>query len=59
VDIRFTAETDSGTLVELEHSGIERHGEGYEKLREMLDHPDAWAGMLAAFAKKVDGEIGR
>ncbi|HMD76159.1 MAG TPA: hypothetical protein VKG86_02165 [Terracidiphilus sp.] len=57
--IRFTAEADSGRLVELEHRGFERHGEGCEKFREMLDHPDAWAGMLAAFAKKVDGEIGK
>lgn len=59
VDIRLTAEADLVTLVEREHRGIKRHGEGYEKLREMLDHTDAWAGMLAAFAKKVDGEIGR
>lgn len=59
MDIRFTAEADLGTLVEREHRGIERHGEGYEKLREMLDHTDAWTGMLAAFAKKVDGEIGK
>ena len=42
VAIRFTSEGASATLVELEHSGIERHGEGYEQLRAMLDGPDAW-----------------
>lgn len=54
VAIRFTREEDSATLVELEHSGFERHGEGYEQLRVMLDGPDAWASTLAAFAKAVE-----
>jgi uncharacterized protein YndB with AHSA1/START domain len=55
VEIRFTAEGPS-TLVELEHRGLERHGEGYEQLRMMLDYPDAWQGTLAAFAKVLEGE---
>jgi hypothetical protein len=45
--------------VELEHSGIERHGEGYERLRMMLDSPDAWASTLAEFAKAADREVTR
>jgi len=56
VDIRFTAEGPSTTLVELTHSGIERHGEGYEQLRAMLDSPNAWAGTLAEFAKAVESQ---
>jgi uncharacterized protein YndB with AHSA1/START domain len=53
VEIRFTSEGPSSTLVELEHSKLERHGEGYEQLREMFDGPGAWAGILELFAKKV------
>jgi len=54
VAIRFTSEGDSATLVELEHSGIERHGEGYEQLRTMLDSPNAWTSTLAEFAKAAE-----
>jgi Activator of Hsp90 ATPase homolog 1-like protein len=57
VAIRFTSEGPSATLVELEHSGIERHGEGYEQLRVALDGPDAWTRTLAEFAKAADGEV--
>jgi uncharacterized protein YndB with AHSA1/START domain len=54
VAIRFTSEGDSATLVELEHSAIERHGEGYEQLRTMLDSPNAWTSTLAEFAKAAE-----
>ena len=57
VAIRFTSEGASATLVELEHSGIERHGEGYEQLRVMLDSPDAWTTTLDEFAKAADREV--
>ena len=53
IELRFTAEGTSGTRVELEHRRIERHGEGYEKLREMLDSPGAWAATLTAFANAI------
>lgn len=53
VEIRFTAEGPTTTLVELEHSKLERHGEGAEQLREMFDGPTAWVGILELFAKKV------
>jgi hypothetical protein len=51
VEIRFMAD-GLGTLVELEHSKLERHGEGYEQLRALFDGPGAWAGILAEFAKR-------
>ena len=56
VEIRFTAEGESITGVELTHSGIDRHGEGYQKLRAMLDEPGAWANTLAEFARVVQGQ---
>ncbi len=57
VEIRFTEEGPSATLVELTHSHIERHGEGYEQLRALLDGPGAWVNTLAAFAKAAGGAL--
>jgi len=55
VEIRFTAEAADITFVELEHSKLERHGEGYEQLRAMFDGPGAWITILELYAKKVEG----
>ena len=52
VEIRFRAE-DGITLVELEHSKLERHGIGGEKLRAMFDNPEAWEKILASYAHLV------
>lgn len=48
VEVRFTAEGD-GTLVELEHRGWERLGEGSADRRESYDM--GWAPTLARFAE--------
>lgn len=56
--IRFTAEGTGATLVELEHSKLERHGEGYEQLRQLFDGPGAWAGILEHYARKVEEQEG-
>ena len=55
VEIRFSAEGPATTLVELEHSKLERHGEGYQKLREIFDGPGAWQEILVLFAKAAQG----
>ena len=56
VEIRFTSEGPAATLIELTHTKIERHGEGYEQLCAMLDSPNAWAGTLAAFARMFESQ---
>jgi len=56
VEIRFTAEGPEATLVELEHSKLERHGEGYEQLRAIFDGPGAWSAILEFYAKATLGE---
>lgn len=56
VEIRFTAEAPGTTLVELEHSKLERHGEGYEQLRAIFEGPGAWSDILALYAKAANGE---
>ena len=53
IEIRFTSEGPLTTLVELEHSALERHGAGYQQLHAMLDSPDAWEATLSAFAKRT------
>lgn len=55
VEVRFHAEGPSTTLIELEHSKIERHGQGAAQLRELFDSPGAWSFILASLAAKIDG----
>ena len=40
--MRFTAEGPDRTLVELEHRNIDRHGEGWERMRDAVGSPDGW-----------------
>jgi uncharacterized protein YndB with AHSA1/START domain len=56
VEIHFVSESPGTTLVELTHSKLERHGEGYEQLRVMFDSPGAWSQILADYAKAVNEE---
>lgn len=51
VEIRFRAAGPRETVVELEHSRIERHGEGAEQLRDLFDGPGAWIAILESFAE--------
>jgi uncharacterized protein YndB with AHSA1/START domain len=50
VEVRFAPEGDSGTRVELEHRGFERHGEGSADYRDALDSPQGWDFMLERYA---------
>ncbi len=56
IEIRFTAEEPGITLVELTHSKLERHGEGYEKLRAALEGPGAWGHILELYAKAASAD---
>jgi uncharacterized protein YndB with AHSA1/START domain len=50
VEVEFTPE-GSGTRVDLEHRNLERLGETADKLREAVDAPGGWSGLLALFAQ--------
>jgi uncharacterized protein YndB with AHSA1/START domain len=50
VDVRFIAEAPDRTRVELEHRKIDRHGDGWELVREGVDGDDGWPLYLHRFA---------
>jgi uncharacterized protein YndB with AHSA1/START domain len=53
VEVRFTAETPDRTRVELEHRNLDRHGDGWEGLRQGVDSGDGWPLYLRRFADVV------
>lgn len=42
VEVRFFAETPERTRVELEHRNLDRHGAGWESVRDGVDHEAGW-----------------
>jgi uncharacterized protein YndB with AHSA1/START domain len=54
VEVRFTAEGDGRTRVDLEHRHIERHGEGWEGVAASVGTDQGWPLYLARFAAAVD-----
>ncbi len=53
VEVRFLAESPDRTRVELEHRKLERHGEGWEAMRDAVGSDEGWAAGLRAFARRV------
>ena len=54
VTVRFT-EVEHGTRVELVHSGLEVHGEGWQELRDSVGGDGGWSGILRGFRDVVEG----
>ncbi|MER8442897.1 SRPBCC family protein [Mesorhizobium sp. M1066] len=48
-EVRFTAETENSTRVEIEHRNFERHGEGWEGVRGGVDGDQGWPLYLQRF----------
>lgn len=53
VEVSFTAESDDRTRIELEHRGIERHGDGWEAMHAAVGSPNGWLVGLGRFAQRV------
>jgi hypothetical protein len=53
VEVRFFAETEERTRVELDHRHLERHGGGWQKQREELEGEGGWPGCLRKYAERV------
>ena len=50
-EVRFVAEGPQRTRVELEHRHLERHGDGWEAMRDAVGSPNGWQGGLELFAR--------
>jgi uncharacterized protein YndB with AHSA1/START domain len=53
IEVRFIPEGPDRTRVELEHRHLDRHGEGWEKMRDAVGSPDGWRVGLKAFAQRA------
>jgi uncharacterized protein YndB with AHSA1/START domain len=51
VEVRFISEAPERTRVELEHRNLDRHGEGWQSLRDGVDSGDGWPLYLERFAE--------
>jgi uncharacterized protein YndB with AHSA1/START domain len=49
-EVRFIPEGPDRTRVELEHRHLERHGDGWEAMRDAVGSPNGWQGGLEQFA---------
>jgi uncharacterized protein YndB with AHSA1/START domain len=53
VEVRFIPETPQRTRVELVHRDLDRHGDGWEAVREGVDNEGGWPTYLRRFADVV------
>lgn len=51
VHVRFVSETPERTRVELEHRNIDRHGDGWEAVRDGVADDDGWPLYLRRYAE--------
>ena len=50
VEVRFFAETSERTRVELEHRNLDRHGAGWQSVRDGIDNDAGWPLYLKRYA---------
>jgi uncharacterized protein YndB with AHSA1/START domain len=54
VEVRFVAQGPERTRVELEHRHLDRHGRGWEQMRDAVGSPGGWPAGMHAFAQRVE-----
>jgi uncharacterized protein YndB with AHSA1/START domain len=55
-EVRFVAETPDRTRVEIEHRNLDRHGEGWEGVREGVGGDQGWPLYLERYAERLSKE---
>ncbi len=53
IEVRFVPDGADRTRVELEHRHLDRHGPGWEQMRDAVGSPDGWTVGLTRFAAAV------
>jgi uncharacterized protein YndB with AHSA1/START domain len=56
VEVQFVAEGEDRTRVRLEHRHLDRHGEGWDALRDGIGGGEGWPLYLSRFAELVGSE---
>jgi uncharacterized protein YndB with AHSA1/START domain len=56
IEVRFVADGPGRTRVELEHRHLDRHGDGWESVREGVDGDQGWPLYLQRFAALLTEE---
>lgn len=51
IEVKFTPEAPDRTRVELEHRNLDRHGDGWEQIRDAVGSPGGWPLSLGNFAR--------
>jgi uncharacterized protein YndB with AHSA1/START domain len=53
VEVRFIAQGNNATRVELEHRHLDRYGKRRDEMRGVFDSEGGWKGLLEAFAARA------
>jgi uncharacterized protein YndB with AHSA1/START domain len=56
VEVKFVADGEGATRVDLEHRLIERTGGSAEKLRDQVDALNGWGGLLQIYSDQIQKE---
>jgi uncharacterized protein YndB with AHSA1/START domain len=54
VEVRFVALGAERTRVELEHRHLDRHGEGWEGMRDAVGSPGGWSAGMSSLASRIE-----
>ena len=59
IEVTFLPESPTTTRVELTHRHLDRHGPGWEQMRDAVGSPDGWQRGLARFTAQAAAPLSR